>query len=106
MSSSLAYWKREKNFKALEKGYTRDPEGFPIRFLFERLQDEIKELETAIMSTAEDVMDPFFVHTDIVKECADISNLVDYIHAKATSRYPTKYQPNNSISSKELRRGG
>lgn len=93
MSASLSYWKREKNFRAQDKGYVRDPEGFPLRFLFKRLKDEVGELEAAIMSTTEDVEDRFFVHTDIVKECADVSNLIDYIHAKATSRYPTKYTP-------------
>lgn len=80
---SLAFWKREKNFIALvEKGYERDPEGFSYTFLKERVEEEVKELDKAIRDL--DL-------SQIVKECADISNLVDFIASKAIMKYPTKY---------------
>lgn len=81
---SLAYWKREKNFKAQEKGYVRDPEGFPFMFLLGRLFDEKDELYEAIHSGD---------RLSIIKECSDVSNIVDYISSKAIMNYPDKYIP-------------
>ena len=76
---SLEYWKKEKNFIAQDKGYKRDPEGFPLEFLLGRLFDEKDELHDAIMSG---------VKEDIIKECADVSNLIDYISSKVIMDYP------------------
>jgi len=96
---SLEYWKREKNFRAQDKGYVRDPEGFTFKFLFKRLKEEIDELEETLINTTgfEDMkVVNFYLDSqaeEVIKECADISNLVDYISSKALSKYPDKYIP-------------
>ena len=76
MNLSLSYWKREKNFRAQDKGYARDPEGFPINFLFKRLKDEVDELEEMIKGYYS--QDFSYVGEDqnlcITQECADIVN--------------------------------
>ena len=77
---SLEYWKREKNFRALEKGYLQDPEYFTFEFLLKRLKQETKELEQAIKDRA-----------GIVSECADVSNIADYIATKALGDIPDHY---------------
>ena len=84
---SLEYWKREKNFRALDKGYTRDPEGFPFWFLLKRLREETDELEEALDDTEG------FEGARVIQECSDVSNLVDYIASKAASQWPDKYSP-------------
>ena len=83
---SLEYWKREKNFiGVIDKGYAREPEGFPYMFLLGRLLDEAKEeLYKAIISCD---------RLEIVKECADVSNLCDFISNKAIMNYPDLYDP-------------
>jgi len=96
---SLEYWKREKNFRALEKGYAREPEGFPFKFLLERLREETDELEQVLINeTGFDDMDTANFYTieqaeEVIKECADISNIVDYIASKAFSFWPDTYHP-------------
>ena len=92
---SLNFWKREKNFMAQDKGYVRDPEGFPFKFLLERLDDEIKELKESLEGYyAYDLSSVGEAHQEsIIKECADISNLVDYIYSKTIMRLPDKYMP-------------
>jgi len=73
---SLAMLKMEKNFIALEKGYPRQPYADPnqsIAFLIGRIHDEFNELLVA------------FETKDVAKmkeECADISNIVDYLFEK------------------------
>lgn len=71
---TLAMLKMEKNFRALEKGYPRKPyEKFTIRFLVERLEEEVKELRRSLMNN----------NIENAKlECADVSNLVDYLFEK------------------------
>jgi len=99
MNLSLAYWKREKNFRAQDKGYVREPEGFPINFLFSRLKDEVKELEEMIEGYYS--QDFSYVGEDqnlcITQECADVSNLIDYIHAKVIGHIPDKYIPKEDV---------
>ena len=97
---SLQYWKREKNFKAQDKGYVRDPEGFPFWFLLKRLKEEMKELEGEIrkyesLQPIERIANGIFIapSVKVVKECADVSNFIDYIYSKATTNYPDKYTP-------------
>ncbi|MBA7491416.1 hypothetical protein ES702_01961 [subsurface metagenome] len=80
---SLEFWKREKNFIAQDKGYVRDPEGFSYKFLRKRLLDEMIELGNAIGSGNISL---------IIKECSDVSNIVDYISSKAIMNYPDKYE--------------
>jgi len=89
---SLSYWKREKNFKALEKGYVRDPEGFPYWFLIKRLQEEVDELKHAVDFSTYEFSSP----TKIIKECADVSNFIDYIASKTLMGIPDKYLPDES----------
>jgi len=95
MNFSLNYWKREKNFRAQDKGYVRDPEGFPLTFLFKRLKDEIKELEISIEGYYS--QDFSYVGEDqmqcIIQECADVSNVIDYIHSKVAGHIRDKYIP-------------
>jgi len=95
MNLSLSYWKREKNFRAQDKGYVRDPEGFPINFLFKRLKDEVDELEEMIEGYYS--QDFSYVGEDqnlcITQECADVSNLIDYIHSKVIGHIADKYIP-------------
>jgi len=71
---SLAMIKMEKNFIAhLQKGYYRFPyEGQSTRFLLDRLEWEIKELRDACLDERSGT-------SNAKLECADISNLVDYI---------------------------
>jgi len=75
---TLAMLKMEKNFIAvIEKKYSRKPyEAFSTRFLVKRLNDELVELINAIneerIQGAKD-------------ECADISNLVDYIFERLST---------------------
>lgn len=80
---SLEFWKREKNFIAQDKGYVRDPEGFSYKFLMGRLSDEKEELEEAIKLKNS---------SKIIRECSDVSNIVDYISSKAIMNYPDKYE--------------
>lgn len=74
---TLAMLKMEKNFIALiEKGYSRQPydaEGQPTAFLIDRIRDELKELQLAYLN--HDLL-------GMKEECADISNLVDYLFEK------------------------
>ena len=81
---SLEYWKREKNFRAQDKGYVRDPEGFPFWFLIKRLRQEVEELDQIIHNG---------LKNDVAMECADVSNILDYIYSKSEMNYPTKYIP-------------
>jgi len=97
---SLQYWKREKNFMADDKGYVRDPEGFPFWFLVKRLKDELKELEDELskyerLEPIRRIPNGVFIPPSekIVKECADVSNFIDYIYSKASTNYPDKYIP-------------
>ena len=95
MNNSLSYWKREKNVRAQDKGYVRDPEGFPLRFLLKRLKQEVKELDDIawgyysqdFSSIGEKQIEK------IVKECADVSNIIDYIDTKVVNHIADKYIP-------------
>lgn len=79
MPKSLAMLKMEKNFVAhIEKKYPRQPyKDYPMKFLFKRLQDEVAELRDALE------------HGDIAwpkSECADVSNIVDFIFERLCNR--------------------
>ena len=100
---SLEYWKREKNFRALDKGYVRDPEGFGFWFLFKRLREEVDELRVALINNtgySDMRIDNFSLYhqaQEVIVECADVSNLVDYIASKAAEKYPDKYIPDEEV---------
>lgn len=76
---SLAMIKMEKNFIAQEKHYPRKPyECYDFVYLLARLREETRELTDAI-----------FVSGDLENakaECADVSNIVDYIFEKLSSK--------------------
>lgn len=70
---SLNMLKMEKNFIALEKGYPRQPYNDmnqPTSFLIRRIEEELQELKDAFKKRNIQVMK---------EECADISNIVDYL---------------------------
>lgn len=68
---SLAMLKMEKNFVALlTKGYPRKPYlKNSMENLLDRLDDEVQELRNACKESIVKAKD----------ECADVSNIVDYI---------------------------
>ena len=74
---TLAMLKMEKNFIAvIEKGYPRQPynsEIQDVKFLINHIGDEVKELLDAWVSS--DL-------AGMMEECADISNLIDYLFEK------------------------
>jgi len=73
---SLAMLKMEKNFIALEKGYSRQPyldPNQPVSFLIDRIIDEVIELHDAFKEGNSEIMK---------EECADISNIIDYLFEK------------------------
>lgn len=76
---TLAMLKMEKNFIAYcEKKYPRKPyntNDWTIQFWIHRIEDELAELHDAYWSQNLDIM---------MEECADISNLVDYLFEKLT----------------------
>jgi len=80
---SLAMLKMEKNFIAvIEKQYPRKPyEYFDLGYLRMRLLEEVTELNEALKSgTVEDAKG----------ECADVSNIVDYIFEKLSQEKEAK----------------
>lgn len=73
---TLAMLKMEKNFIAQEKGYPRNPYAvFNEEFLLSRINEEFIELIEAIHNKD--------IH-NAKRECADISNLVDYLFERLT----------------------
>jgi len=71
---SLAMLKMEKNFIAQEKAYPRQPyKLYSLGDLYAKLVEEVTELHEAMkrMNTKE-----------AKEECADISNVVDYLFEK------------------------
>ena len=73
---SLAMLKMEKNFIAYcEKKYPRQPyKELPPSYLIQRIEEELKELKEAF-----DKSNPDFI-SNMMEECADISNLTDYLY--------------------------
>ena len=94
---SLEYWKREKNRVGLEKGYPRNPEGLTFTYLLKRLRKETDELEEKLINETgfKDMrMVNFYTRRqaeEVIKECADVSNFVDFIASKALMCWPDKY---------------
>lgn len=71
---TLAMIKMEKNFIAQEKGYPRKPyEEYSLKSLIFRLYQEVGELRQALMNN--DI-------ENAKLECADVSNLIDYVFEK------------------------
>lgn len=68
--TTLAMIKMEKNFIAQDKGCTRFPYKIPLWNLRVRLLEEVDELNDALKQKD-------FENAKL--ECADISNIVDYI---------------------------
>jgi len=84
---TLAMMKMEKNFAAvIEKKYPRRPyEAFNMEFLRVRLIEEINELNETLKFYIENkrIEAMTFGSAQRAKlECADVSNLVDYIFEK------------------------
>lgn len=78
---TLAMLKMEKNFLALEKGYSRKPYNEikqDIDFLLLRLDNEIDEFTEAYENKNLEVM---------LEELADISNLTDYLFEKTLQKF-------------------
>ncbi len=71
--SSLSMLKMEKNFRALEKGYPRQPYRLALTFLLKRLKQEVNELEKELEN---------YKYKKAKAECADVSNITDYIFEK------------------------
>lgn len=101
---TLEQIKKEKNYLAHAKGYALDPEGFSYEFLFNRFEDEIRELygkitfteagETPYDSETKYIPESRFYRNDsVMEELADLSNFIDYIATKMITKYPTKYTP-------------
>lgn len=69
---SIAMLKMEKNFIAvINKGYPRQPyKSLSIRYLIGRAKEELHELEEAFDNGT---------LSEIKTECADVSNIIDYI---------------------------
>jgi NTP pyrophosphatase (non-canonical NTP hydrolase) len=85
--STLAMMKMEKNFVAvIEKKYPRRPyEAFDMEFLRMRLIEEVNELNEALKFYIENkrIEAMTFGSAQRAKlECADVSNLIDYIFEK------------------------
>jgi len=74
---TLAMLKMEKNFIAhIEKKYPRKPyEHYPLSVLVDRAFEELDELLDAY-----DLLD----YEQMRQECADVSNIIDYIFEAAT----------------------
>lgn len=81
---SLAMLKMEKNFIAYcEKKYPRQPyKDLPPSYLIQRIKEEVQELEDAF-DTEKGVVRA----KAMMEECADISNLVDYLFELLLSYY-------------------
>jgi len=95
---TLAMMKMEKNFVAvIEKGYPRKPyETLDLHFLRNRLMDEVIELNDSLkkiltfQGTDMVGINPIFMETkedleNALWECADVSNIVDYIFEKLSN---------------------
>lgn len=78
MTKTLAMLKMEKNFVAvIEKKYPRKPyEAYTLALLIECLKQEVNELEEAYIASK---------YEAAKLECADISNIVDYIFERIVS---------------------
>jgi NTP pyrophosphatase (non-canonical NTP hydrolase) len=75
---SLAMLKMEKNFRALEKGYPRQPyKQYSVHWLFQRLMEETKELAVALENSD---------YQNGMCEFTDVSNIVDYIFEKLSQK--------------------
>jgi len=86
---SLNMLKMEKNFIALEKGYPRQPyndSNQPINFMIHRIEEELEELKEAFRQQNFTVMK---------EECADISNLVDYLFEQLEGILSQRRKSNN-----------
>ena len=73
--------KMEKNFLSLDKGYPRKPyndKKQTLDFLMDRLEDELEELQEGINNNNLE---------NIMEECADLSNIIDYIFEKVLNEH-------------------
>lgn len=87
----------EKNFIAqIDKRYPRKPyEAYDLEFLRKRLLEEVNELNEALKAVdkTESDLKPLFIVTEREEllekarlECADVSNVVDYIFEKLSQK--------------------
>lgn len=89
---TLAMLKMEKNFIAYcEKGYPRQPYDDakqPIHFLIYRIGEELQELKSVYLEDLTKHKPPLSKEAilNLQEECADISNLVDYLFEKLTQK--------------------
>lgn len=79
----LSNLKEEKIKIALQKGYSEHPEDLSYVFLCKRLRDELFELEWELGTVDEGLRGkkPPDIE-NAKKECADVSNIVDFIFKK------------------------
>ena len=90
---TLAMIKMEKNFVAvIEKGYPRKPyKNLSTTYLLGRLKEEVEELSEAIMRMdSEDLQSC----EEAKKECADVSNIVDYLFERLSALHSGKKNRN------------
>jgi len=91
MIHTLEDLKKQKNYQAYQKGYKRDPEGFNIDLLTNRLIDEVREYQNALTIYKMWGIDDDNNADKVISELADISNFVDYIANKIIEKYPDRY---------------
>ena len=91
MIHTLEDLKKQKNYQAYQKGYKRDPEGFNIDSLTNRLIDEVREYQNALTIYKMWGIDDDNNADKVISELADISNFVDYIANKIIEKYPDRY---------------
>lgn len=84
MPETLAMLKMEKNFVAhLKKKYPRKPYShYSLGFLVKRLKEEVAELEFEANINAFTKEMKKTKKQWLMRECADISNIVDFIFEK------------------------
>jgi hypothetical protein len=87
---TLEQIKKDKNWLACKKGYPIDPEGFPLWFLYQRLEDEYKEFNQVFVDYQ---YNDNMIDEAKLFELADMSNIIDYIATKIITKYPDKYKP-------------
>ncbi len=78
---SLAMLKMEKNFRAIEKGYPRQPyKHYSTMFLTQRIVDENKELDDAMTILINAEPPDVGFTANVREEIADVSNCLDYLY--------------------------
>jgi len=83
-AKTLAMLKMEKNLVAvIDKGYTTKPYELDLDYLRMRLLQEVNELNEALKSGQVE---------NAKSECADVSNIVDYIFEKLSNEKEAQHE--------------